>query len=147
MNTSILDSVYDTHTSFPPYKDNYTYRNMLRTAFKMDKNKVNEGAGLLTESDMDDESWDEFVYDSGSLKRAMDLIFELTENHPLFAELYEIAAAQMISTDPTIGHAVLMSYDYYYMYHNCLCAFIQSPYAFTEKSDCYLKLKRAFMKE
>ena len=140
-----IQYVYDTTTSFLPYKDTNGYRDMLRVVFKMDRNKVSH-EGILTQSDFDDESWDELVYDSDSMKNAMDTIYGLTEDHPLFAELYEIAAAQMISTDPTIGHAVLMSYDYYYMYHACLCAFFRSPETFNEKSDCYLKLKLAFMK-
>lgn len=140
-----IDHIYDTKTSFLPYKDSNGYRHMLRIVFKMDNNKTCNN-GIMKQTDFDDESWDEILYDSDSMKNAMDKIYELTQDHPLFAELYEIAAAQMISTDPTIGHAVMMSYDYYYMYHTCLCAFFESPKAFNEKSDCYLKLKLAFIK-
>lgn len=142
---TFLENIYDIKTTFLPYKNSNEYRDMLRVVFKMDNNKTSHD-GPLTQSDFDNESWDELVYDSDSMKKAMDTIYDLTQDHPLFAELYEIAAAQMISTDPTIGHAVLMSYDYYYMYHTCLCAFFQYPHTFNEKSDCYLKLKLAFMK-
>lgn len=140
-----IEHLYDIKTNFLPYKNTNEYRNMVRVAFKMDRNKTFHD-GILTQSDYDDESWDEILYDSDSVKKVMDKIYDLTQDHPLFAELYEIAAAQMISTDPMIGHAVLMSYDYYYMYHTCLCVYFQSPHTFNEKSDCYLKLKLAFMK-
>jgi len=148
-NTNIpnIDLFYDTKTAFLPYRDTNGYRDMVRVVFKMDNKKsCNIHSGLLTQSDLDDESWDEIFFDSDSITKGMDMIYDITENHHLFAELYEIAAAQMLSTNPTIGHAVLMSYDYYYMYHTCLCHFIESPETFNEKSESYLKLKMAFMK-
>lgn len=148
-NIQKIIDVYDITITILPYANNNEYRNSIRKVFKVNSRVTlldDESESLLCKEDVDDESWDEMLYDSDTMTKAMDLIFEETKDHVLFEELYEAAAAHMISTDKLIGQAILMSYDYYYMYHMCLCTFFQSPDTFNEKSECYLKLKNALTK-
>jgi len=109
-------------------------------------NEVVAENALLKKDDVDDESWDEMLFDSDSITKTMDTLYDKTEDHPLFAELYEIAAAQMISTDYKIGQAVLMSYDYFRLFHPCLCTFLNTPEAFNETCRYYIQLKYALTK-
>lgn len=140
-----ISAIYDINTTQVSYRDNREYREFLRKVFKMDDNVVYKSPenALLSPSDIDSESWDEMLFDSGSVSRAMDAIFRETIDHPLFCELYESAAAHMISTDKTIGQAVLMSYDYFHMYHGCLCVYFKTPDAFNETCVYYRNLKNA----
>jgi hypothetical protein len=142
--TTNIRDMYDM-TNIIQYTNSNEYRSTIRKTFKMDNNATTAGE-LIQKGDIDDESWDELLYDSDTITKTMDLIYDLTKDNMLFAELYEAAAAQMISVEKTIGQAVVMSYDYYYMYHLCLCAFFQSPETFNETSQCYLQLKRALTK-
>jgi hypothetical protein len=134
---------YDISTPDITYNDSNGYRDAIRIIFKM--NEMTENT-LLKKDDVDEESWDEMLFDSISISKTMDEIYEKTKDNPLFAELYEIAAAQMISTDSTIGHAVLMSYHYFYLYHPCVCIFMQSPDSFNETCYYYVQLKNALTK-
>jgi hypothetical protein len=135
-----IENIYDIKTDVKCYTNNNEYRNMIRLIFKVDSNKSIDNS-ILTKEEIDDESWDEIMYDSDCISKTIDIIFEYTKDNILFDELYEAAAAHMITTDKSIGQVVLLSYDYYYKYHLCLCAFFQSPDSFNERSDCYLKLK------
>lgn len=137
--------MYDISTPNLTYNDSKEYRDVIRRVFKTDDIKITENS-LLKKEDVDEESWDEFLFDDTTMTKALDDIYEKTEDHPLFAELYEIAAAQMISTDSHIGQAVLMSYDYFRLYHPCLCTFLSSPDAFNEKCKYYIQLKYALTK-
>jgi hypothetical protein len=83
---------------------------------------------------LDDETRDEISYDDNSANKTLDYVFELTKLHPLFNTVYLSAAAKMISTDTSIGIAVLFSYDYFEEFHKCIVLFIQTPELFTE--DC-----------
>lgn len=134
---------YDTSRPVITYNDSNEYREIIRTVFKM--NEVAENT-LLKKEDVDEESWDEMWFDSTAISKTMDEIYEKTCDSPLFAELYEIAAALMISTDPTIGHAVLMSYHYFHLFHPCICVYLTSPDEFTETSRQYIELKNALTK-
>jgi len=137
--------MYDVSTPNITYNDSAEYRDAIRQIFKTDNIKTTENL-LLKKEDVDDESWDELMFDSNTMTKALSEIYDKTEDHPLFAELYEIAAAQMISTDTHIGQAVLMSYDYFHLYHPCLCTFFSSPNEFNEKCRYYIQLKYALTK-
>lgn len=134
---------YDTSHPTISYTDSNEYREIIRNVFKMNETVENT---LLNKNDVDEESWDEMLFDSESISKTMDEIYEKTCDSPLFAELYEIAAAQMISTDPTIGHAVLMSYHYFHLFHPCICTYLNSPDVFTETCRYYIELKNALTK-
>jgi hypothetical protein len=57
----------------------------------------------------------------------LDFIYSKTEKIPIFIDLYEIAAGTMMSTDKTIGLAVLFSYTYLMIFHKCLVDFFKDP--------------------
>ena len=105
----------------------------------------------IVHSDIDDVSRDELEYDETSADLAMQYIMENTRNQPLFHTLYEQAASFMFSTDINIGLAVLFSYDYLLLFHECLCEYFlslaDSARPFSEQNETYQALyTRIFMK-
>ena len=50
----------------------------------------------------------------------LDNIYLKTHNIEIFNELYTLAASKMISVDPEIGLAVLFSFTYFEIFHQCL---------------------------
>lgn len=115
------------------YTNNREYRKCLRELFNM-KCIMNEDL-----NDIDEETMDELLYDENTMSAIMDEIFNATKNNELFNELYDLAAARMFSTDRTIGQAVLLSYDYLCIFHNCLASFLRGN--FDNKNEFYLLLK------
>lgn len=114
------------------YSNNMEYRSVLRQIFYMscDLDKLKE-----ENPDYDDETLDEELYDSKHVNRALDFIYEHTKTNPIFTELYEKAAARMISTDLTIGLAVLFSYDHLKLFHECLVAYFSNDPPNIEEND------------
>jgi hypothetical protein len=107
------------------YNDNYSYRACLRNVTNMKKNNINVPWDQM-DSDLDNETKDELLYDSVIMTTIMDNIYEKTKEHTEFKELYSLAAAQMFSVDHCIGLAILFSYDYFEFFHNCLIDFYQT---------------------
>ena len=105
------------------YSNNTEYRQCIRSVFNMNAEVYNNNINKLeTENNetLDDETRDEISYDDNTANKTLDYVFELTNLHPLFNTLYLSAAAKMISTDPSIGIAVLFSYDYFEEFHKCI---------------------------
>ena len=107
------------------YNDNYSYRACLRNVTNMKKHNINVPWDQM-DSDLDNETKDELLYDSVIMTTIMDNIYEKTKEHTEFKELYSLAAAQMFSVDHCIGLAILFSYDYFEFFHNCLIDFYQT---------------------
>lgn len=79
----------------------------------------------------------------------LDTIFEKTSVH--FKELYIISSSVMMMEDENIGLAVLCSYDYYSLFHHCLCDFFlinqeEEKKNFTKNNEYYLQLLEKFRK-
>jgi len=89
------------------YSNSNEYRNFLRHLAKMDASNY----PVFGETD-DEETLDEFLYDSDAMMNYMNAIFAITKQSPLFMKLYRLAAEKMLSTDPEIGLAIMYSYDY-----------------------------------
>lgn len=117
------------------YHNNTEYRQCVRELFFMKP---------LTDldSDIDDISRDEMDFDDSSIHKVMDELFQGTREHPLFRELYLLAAARLISEDLTMGQAILFSYDYLEVFHHCLVCFFREPGDFNETNVFYIELKR-----
>jgi len=115
------------------YHDNASYRNMLRKLFYM---KINYNPTL---DDIDEETRDELIYDEEAMSSGMDKLYDFTKDDELFNELYELAAGRMLSTDKYIGQAVLLSYDYLILFHQCLGSFVNG--VFDKENEYYNKLK------
>jgi hypothetical protein len=119
----------DLFSPFPSiinYNNNTEYRNWIRRIFHFTKDAKVYYANL-TEKDMsneiDEESRDEMDFDYDSMQVGLDILFEKTMDEIIFEELYQFAAASMMSTDVKIGQAILCSYDYFYLYYSCLWYF------------------------
>jgi hypothetical protein len=61
----------------------------------------------------DEETIDEYDYDDSSVELFLTKVYQETKEYPIFIELYEKAAGLMFSTNPEIGLAILLSYDYF----------------------------------
>lgn len=101
------------------YSNNAQYRQALRDYFQMNtepqKNKI-----LSEYQEIDDETMDEWLFDSECVEDKMNLLYKKTQHISAFRELYLLAAAKMISLNPEIGIAVLFSYDYFEYFHRLL---------------------------
>ena len=135
-----MNLIYDTSTPLIEYNTTEEYRSHIRIIFKMDceykRKEIQE-----TYMDLDKESLDELLYDENQMSLVMDQIYQMTEHHPQFQELYRLAAAKMLSEDMSIGQAVICCYDYFYLFHPCLCTFIENPESFDEMCPYFLQLR------
>jgi hypothetical protein len=109
----------------------------------MDCSKIAEN---LENYIIDEESYDECMFEPESMSQTMDDVYAKTKHLATFQTLYELAAAKMFSTDPSIGLCILFSYDYLYLFHACLCVFFLQPEDFHEKCAYYLQLKERLEK-
>jgi hypothetical protein len=119
------------------YDNTTQYRENIRKLFGMTTIK-----DTLPEEYDDEETRDEMDYDPERTSVAMDYIFEKTKDSLLFRELYDAGAGRMFSTNPEIGMAVLMSYDYLQWFHSCLVLYFTNPDEFKRTSNCFMELYR-----
>ena len=117
------------------YNTNTTYRNCLRTLFKMNPNNFPK-----FDTDLDDETRDENDYDIDSAAIAMNTVLHDINKNSLFLYVLDKAAARMFSTDREIGLSILFSYDYLDVFHECLVYFYKNESEFTDTTDCYVEL-------
>ena len=129
---------YKTNNLLIDYHNNSEYRNILRTVFNM---KPNPNTIAIEHEPTDEETEDDFYYNETIIMSEMQLIYEHTEHNVLFQELYDLSAAKMFSVDRTIGVCILFSYDYFYLFHACLCVFLLHPLEFTNLCKYYIQLK------
>ena len=116
-NTSVID-----------YSNDAEYRNCLREVFQMQCN---------IDKDLDPITQDENNYDVDAAAKARDSVWEKTKDHALFKNLYLIAASKMMSNDPSIGLAVLFSYDNLKYFHPCLVCYFTNKDSFHEGTSYY----------
>jgi len=125
---------YDTSVEELTYANDAEYRQTVRRLFCMISPKD------MNIDDLDEITRDEQDFDPEAAESTMDHIYEKTKGNPLFQQLYDGAAAKMISMDRSIGLAVLCSYDYLALFHKCLCLYLNRPNDFNESSDEYVRL-------
>jgi hypothetical protein len=90
-------------------------------------------------TNMDEETLDELLYDGNKMDHTLAILFDKTITNNAFVTLYETAAALMLSTDKTIGQCILFSYDYFSLFHVCLCDYFVNN-SFHETSESFLQL-------
>ena len=100
--------------------------------FSFYKKKLNVDESSLEE--------DELEFDEMLIMKNMEHIYILTKENYLFQNLYDLAAAKMLSTDRSMGQCILFSYDYLQYYYSCICIFINTPEEFTENCLVYKTL-------
>ena len=115
------------------YTNNEEYRISFRDIFKM-KAQIHD---ML---DMDKETQDEFNYDTCKATMILDYVYLITHKNLWFKVLYNYSASIMLSNDPEIGLTILFSYDYFYLFHQCVCDFIQDPNSINELNQNYIKI-------
>lgn len=135
--------MYDTTNPYIEYKDNSEYRTCIRSLFKIDvKTILNDLAQTYDIDSMDPVTLDELIYSGNIVMYIMDQLYNATKDNALFNELYLLSASKMISLDPALGQVILFSYNYLYLYHPCLCVFLNSPADFNDTCTYYIDLKK-----
>ena len=135
---------YKTNPAFIEYNTNNEYRAVYRHHFDMDETKIMEelckiyGADGIKE--MDQETLDELLVDNDKLSKIMDDILNKTRHEPWFKQLYLLGASKWLSEDDGIGQCILLSYDYYYLYHTCLHIFFEYPDQWSNTCPYYIQL-------
>ena len=135
--------MYPIEVEIPATFTTAEYRKYVRTLFKMVMTEVEKENRQIQEHNdepWDDETTDEMLYDNWRATKFMDYVETETKSDPLFACLYQKAAAKMFSTDLGIGLAVLFSYDYLHYYHKCLQSYFSNERTLKETNPDYIKL-------
>ena len=123
------------------YTDNNGYRRCLRELFHMNsKNYEDKINSLNSVEELDEETEDEISYDDEAATKMLDYIYEKTKDNTMFIEVYKIAASKMLSEEPTIGQAVLLSYDYLPLFYSCLVDYLNLPNLFNKENINYINL-------
>ena len=117
----------DTLTSYPyeiklHYSNDQQYRECMRKVCQAQSCQL----VVAGTEDIDDVTRDEWDFDQDAMTRLLDTVYLHTRAAPFFQRIYQIAAGKMLSEDPEIGLAVLFSYDYFALFHACLCDFFQA---------------------
>lgn len=103
------------------YNDDVGYRAFIRKLCSME-HKCPWDSNTLHE--IDEVSLDEYDYDDNAMTELLDNVFSQTHSIPVFNKLYTLAAATMMSEDTSIGVAVLFSYSFASIFHNCIVNYI-----------------------
>jgi hypothetical protein len=133
---------YNTSNRNIVYNNNKEYREALRNIFNMDITSIKHDLEKKYPNNiLDEESYDELLYDYDTMYSTLDDIYKMTEKNILFQVLYDLAAAKMLSNDRTIGQSILFSYHYFPFFHPCLCDYIEEPLQFNNTNVYYVHLK------
>jgi len=120
------------------YINDQEYRKCLREVFNMDLTVPEETIRKLEDVNgeiFDEETIDEMLFDYEKTETAMNFIFEKTKDRTEFQELYLLAAAKMISLNPSIGMSICFSYDYFHLFHKYLVVFLVENHIDNEKHE------------
>lgn len=124
-----INNLYNINLAEIKYSNNTEYRDCLRKAFYMTCDLEH----LLEENpDYDDETIDEELYNSEQSSNIINFIYEKTKDNNIFKKIYLHAAAKIISTSPDLGLVILFSYDFFYIFHNCLIEFFNNGVLYEE---------------
>lgn len=111
------------------YTTNLEYRRCLRDVFRMNiqarTKELRNQYGDKWDT-FEDETQDELLFDERAATRVIAFLYDLTQDIPEFRELYLKVAATMISEDINLGLVILLSYDYFADFHQCLVSFLTS---------------------
>ena len=116
------------------YNNDLEYRSCLRDVMKMSCNVD------VSNNDLDEITKDETNFDITAITHFLDNVYLQTSHIDEFRDLYILAASCMFSEDPTIGLAVLFSYDYFKYFYPCLSNYL----ATLEFDDNYSILTKKF---
>jgi hypothetical protein len=123
------------------YTTNKEYRQAIRDFFQMKCQQI-KYEDLELDEELDEETADEYTYDSCAVEKGLNRIYEKTKSIDAFSKLYEYAAALMFSTDPETGLAVLFSYDYFAPFNKVYTIFMNDETVDLELTTEYDQLFR-----
>lgn len=136
--------MFSGNLSVVPYSNSAEYRNSLRQMFGMDIPKM-----LLQLQHeypdfdgFDEETRDELLFDHIAMENGMNYIYEHTNDCVEIQQLYLAAAGLMLSENPEIGLAVLMSYDYLFTFSKILLVFFSHGKENMGNNEELIKLQR-----
>jgi len=129
----------------PQYENNFQYRQCLRDVFDMNVTK-NPPKWDQMDTDLDEETKDELIYEGGAISLGMDYIYNATRDNKALNQLYLDAAGLMLSQSPDIGLSILFAYDYFVDFHNCLRVFFENPSMFSETTPEFHKIKKMIIR-
>jgi len=129
----------------PQYENNFQYRQCLRDVFDMNVTK-NPPKWDQMDTDLDEETKDELIYEGGAISLGMDYIYNATRDNKALNQLYLDAAGLMLSQSPDIGLSILFAYDYFVDFHNCLRVFFENPSGFSETTPEFQKMKKMIIR-
>lgn len=123
---------YDFTISTIVYDDDTSYRNTIRSLFKMESNRIKEPLDPVTLDEQD--------IDDVALTAGLDWIYFKTRDHPLFQHLYLKAAGFMLSEDAQTGLCILLAYDNLPLFHPMFCAYMADQDRFSDTHSTYRTL-------
>jgi hypothetical protein len=129
----------------PQYENNFQYRQCLRDVFDMNVTK-NPPKWDQMDTDLDEETKDELIYEGDAISLGMDYIYNATKDNKALYQLYLDAAGLMLSQSPDIGLSILFAYDYFVDFHNCLRVFFENPSRFSETTPEFHKIKKMIVR-
>lgn len=137
--------MYITTPTFIEYTTSCEFRAAFRRQFGMDEAKIIKELDKLYGGDartlLDTESLDELLMDEERMAAVMNDVLEKTQKNPEFILLYKLGAAKWISEDLGVGQCILFTYDYYYLYHSCLCVFLDFPEQWNAECPYFIQLR------
>lgn len=143
------DRIYNTDI-LVQYSTNLEYRRCLRDVFRMNTpartQELRDQYGEKWDT-FEDETQDELLFDEQAASRTITFLYDLTYNIPEFRDLYLKVAATMISEDPNLGLVILLSYDYFADFHQCLVSFLTADTEGPLVSDITRSWIEYFMKK
>lgn len=111
------------------YSTDDEYRQVLRDIMYMiPAGKVRNITDVeeVSVENMDEITKDETNFDVNAISTFLDDIYAKTKDNEKFEKMYIAAASCMLSDDPTIGLAVLFSYDYLQYFYPCLLHYLKT---------------------
>ncbi len=126
------------------YTNNTEYRHLLRCFFNMNIESLKKE---IKNCHYDEETYDEMLFDDIAVNKGMTVILKKTKDNILFDELYSLAAAKMFSMDRETGLCILLSYDYFYIFHDIWVCYDETPLEFTHTNELFVLLKNKLLQK
>lgn len=120
------------------YNDDKEYRQCIRRVFSMVCKSIISPEIV---ANIDETTLDEYDHDQETMARFLDHIYDNTIHVNLLQDLYKKAAGFMLSEDPSIGLAVLFSYDYFALFHLVLCEYFNKK-SIDQESTSVINIKK-----
>ena len=114
--------MYSNDTEYRQYFRKIT--GMREQVFHHEPGHINLNEGIP--EDMDDITLDEYMYDEEAVSNTVNSMYQKTKDDFRFQQMYDLAAARIISTDREMGIPVLMTYDFLWLFYECYTAYVEN---------------------